>query len=377
MPKEPTARPRRSTAGPTGELADHSYLHEPTWKTDTPRMRLIWKALAKSKYRLDDSDLKGYVHDRDFDDSDKMIVQYRERIVQHVAWELYDGPTGFWRKLKTELDEHVAEYGNKEGFRYPHDYRPGGRYDLDGDPPPYQPRRAPVPDRAESPAPLRPDPYVGDSMVLAGAKQLLPGWLWTACNKQLDAEHGPPTQPGANLQVREELMGAFMQPSYGNYPARPDDDIRWSLVNFGLDKVLSVAPCAPQKGSEGWGLPVPDLEFVQVPGTRDGYYEWNGEYLEKVFEQIHDLASRYGLGECDGGWQVVRWKVYDEYVECLRRGPRYDPVTNQWVDDAKFWLDEHQYEVGTAELRATLRDRCAAGLRFNALLPVHPPIVAA
>lgn len=85
MPKEPTARPRRSTAGPTGELADHSYLHEPTWKTDTPRMRLvcsrtslacvscskitrlcqIWKALAKSKYRLDDSDLKGYVHDRD------------------------------------------------------------------------------------------------------------------------------------------------------------------------------------------------------------------------------------------------------------------------------------------------------------------------
>lgn len=85
MPKEPTARPRRSTAGPTGELADHSYLHEPTWKTDTPRMRMvrpqtpltrpsssdttrsyqIWKALAKSKYRLDDGDLKGYVHDRD------------------------------------------------------------------------------------------------------------------------------------------------------------------------------------------------------------------------------------------------------------------------------------------------------------------------
>lgn len=216
-------------------------------------------------------------------------------------------------RLKTELDEHVAEYGNKEGFRYPHDYRPGGRYDLDGDPPPYQPRRAPVPDRAESPAPLRPDPYVGDSMVLAGAKQLLPEWLWTACNKQLDAEHGPPTQPGADLQVREELMGAFMQPSYLNYPARPDDDIRWSIViNYGLSLVLSVAPTAPQKGSENWGLPVPDLDFVQVPGTRDGYYEWNDEYLERVFEKIHDLASEYGLGECDGGWQVVRWTVYDK-----------------------------------------------------------------
>lgn len=144
-------------------------------------------------------------------------------------------------------------------------------------------------------------------MVLAGAKQLLPEWLWTACNRTLDAEHGPPAQPGANLQVREELMGAIMQPSYGNYPARPDDDIRWSIVNnYGLSLVLSVAPCAPQKGSENWGLPVQDLDFVQVPGTRDGYYEWSAEYLERVFEKIHDLASEYGLGECDGGWGKVR-----------------------------------------------------------------------
>lgn len=120
-------------------------------------------------------------------------------------------------------------------------------------------------------------------------------------------------QPGANLQVREELMSAFMQPSYGNYPARPDDDIRWSTItSYGLNLVLSVAPTAPQKGSENWGLPVQELDFVQVPGTRDGYYEWNDEYLERVFEKIHDLASEHGLGECDGGWQVVRWTVYDK-----------------------------------------------------------------
>ncbi|EIW52320.1 uncharacterized protein TRAVEDRAFT_32074 [Trametes versicolor FP-101664 SS1] len=245
------------------------------------------------------------------------------------------------------------------------------------DPPPTEPRPlpAPVPSTSLIPQVLeRVDPDVGSSRASAAAKECVPVWLWAACTNALDTFHGSPTRPGASTRVREEAMRVLAQQFYQVYPARPNPNIPMrTIATHNFFYVLDGAPSAPDRSSQTWGTDVQGLEFVRVGDGPDGLYEWSETYLERLFTEVNGLVTRFGLGDAGGGWQTIRWLIYDRYAKCLNRGPQYDSTTKRWSDDAKFWLDEHQYEAGSEELRVSLRDRCAAGRHFNSLLPLRRP----
>lgn len=212
-------------------------------------------------------------------------------------------------RLKAELVAHQKEYRTTDGFRYPHDYQPGGRYDLHTPDPPVLPPE-PQPQDEPAPAPAQdppPDLYLS-SKTLVRAKEELPAWLWNACNDALDADHGAPTQSRSSLRLRKSAMHAFMASYAAGYPQRPQTGLPRTPFTANFYRVLGNAPKAPDRGAENWGTPVPRLEYVGTP--QDGYYEWCEAYLEDLFTQLCTLVSSFGLQE--NGWRTIRWTVYDK-----------------------------------------------------------------
>lgn len=220
-------------------------------------------------------------------------------------------------RLKADLQAYVEKYRTKEGFLFPHDYLPGGLYDLNKTDAPLtesRPLRAPVPATTLIPqVSEQVDLEIGSSRASAAAKERVAVWLWAACSNALDTNHGSPTRPGASTRVREEAMRALGQQFYLAYPARPNPNIALRTIEtYNFFHVLDGAPSAPGRSSQTWGTVVAGLEFVPVRGGPDGFYEWSETYLERLFMQVNCLVTRFGLGSVTGGWQTIRWVIYDK-----------------------------------------------------------------
>ena len=166
------------------------------------------------------------------------------------------------------------------------------------------------------------------------------------------------------------------------YPGRPDEALQPSPSVKALRKVLSEAPIAPRPRSAQWGAPLQGLVFVRNETYE--YYDWNAEYLERVFAAARDIIRKHGA--CDG-WAKARWEVYDkvrlatptpvylpmadhatwpQYSQSLPLCLRYDRDEKAWFDDAADWLDGR---VPDEEMQGHIFSKCAAGIAFNKLLP--------
>ena len=75
-----------------------------------------------------------------------------------------------------------------------------------------------------------------------------------------------------------------------------------------LRQTLCEAPKAPSPRSRTWGTTVEGLDFIRA-GTH-GYYDWNTEYLERVFTAARGVVVELGVG--DEGWCSARWEVHDK-----------------------------------------------------------------
>lgn len=108
-------------------------------------------------------------------------------------------------------------------------------------------------------------------------------------------------------------MRVLAQQFYQVYPARPNPNIAMrTIATHNFFYVLDGAPSAPGRNSQTWGTDVQGLEFVQVGAGPDGLYEWNETYLERLFTEVNGLVTRFGLGDAGGGWQTIRWVIYDK-----------------------------------------------------------------
>ena len=61
-----------------------------------------------------------------------------------------------------------------------------------------------------------------------------------------------------------------------------------------------------------WGVPFPGLDFVETEQEYciHSYYEWDEEYLERVFAAACEIVEELGTGR--DGWRGVRWGAYDK-----------------------------------------------------------------
>ncbi|PIL34993.1 hypothetical protein GSI_02780 [Ganoderma sinense ZZ0214-1] len=117
----------------------------------------------------------------------------------------------------------------------------------------------------------------------------------------------------------------------------------------------------PAPGSTQWGTVVPGLDFIHT--TTPHYYDWNTEYLTRVFTAARGVIQKRGLYE---GWAEARWEVYDKYYQSLLVGLHYDRSEKAWFDDAVGWLDA---QGSAEEIQEHIFGRCTAGIAFNKLLP--------
>ena len=178
----------------------------------------------------------------------------------------------------------------------PYSYRRGRRYDL----------------HLAAPPALQ-DRYVGESPILRDAKRTLQPWVWNACNIALDHVFLDGQAPLSakdltrDREVAMKLAVTFFSTHRQLYPGRPDEALPPSPSVEALRKVLSEAPIAPRPRSAQWGAPLQGLVFVRNEAYE--YYDWNAEYLERVFTAARDVVGKHGA--CDG-WAKARWDVYDK-----------------------------------------------------------------
>ncbi len=96
---------------------------------------------------------------------------------------------------------------------------------------------------------------------------------------------------------------------FAAYPARPAKPLKSTsrpttrAINE-VRAVLHQAPRAPRRRTEEWGSDNEKLEFVDEPSP--GHYEWDAEYLERVFAKLYALIERD-----PSTWEGIRWEVYD------------------------------------------------------------------
>ncbi|PIL34998.1 hypothetical protein GSI_02785 [Ganoderma sinense ZZ0214-1] len=338
------------------------------WITDIPPNVMIHKDRAVRMYLLNPWDLDDVpFNDRliEYPHHSYYCNDYTERDVEWKAWQIHGGPVGYWKFLKQQQDAGEAFLCTL----LPYSYRPRARYDL------------------SLATPVLQDRYVCDSIALRDAKLALPTWIWNACNVALDGVFLSGRIPLSAKDLtsdREHAMKlavAFFRSRHRRYAGRPNENLESSSCTIQLRQVLSEAPIAPESGSREWGTAVEGLDFVRL-GTAREYYDWNAEYLERVFTAACEVVTM--LGPQPQGWASARWEVYDkarpsplrfasaycneahQYSQLPGLGLHYDRATKTWSDPAAEWLGRHMSE----DLRGHLRNRCAAGVAFNALLPL-------
>ncbi len=182
-----------------------------------------------------------------------------------------------------------------------------------------------------------------------------------------------------------KLVVSFFRAERHLYAGRPDQTLGpASPCMTTLREVLGQAPIAPKPGREGWGTPAQGLVFIRSE-TLD-YYEWDADYLQRVFTATSDVVEM--LGPHAQGWASARWEVYDKVrrASCVLRpsftyacstrhpqysqlpglGLRYDRDAKEWYDCAADWLGG---KLSRRDLEGHIRSQCAAGIAFNKLLP--------
>ena len=191
----------------------------------------------------------------------------------------------------------------------PTDYRVGGRYDLS----------------LPSPPKLQ-DRYVCSSRVLSDAKHTLAPWIWDACNVVLDhvlLDGAIPRAPEDLTRAREDALERAVElvdsqrKLYARRPEEPLQPASSIKALLGLRGILEQAPLAPVPGAALWGTPFPGLEFVHTDPEECSYYEWDEEYLERVFSAACEVVEVLGTGR--DGWRTVRWEVYNMSEKPVRR----------------------------------------------------------
>ncbi|KAM5536885.1 hypothetical protein V8D89_009432 [Ganoderma adspersum] len=318
------------------------------WITDIPAHVTIHKERAIRVYLLNPSDLDDVPFEDGFNkNSQRYFNAYKERDIEWRAWEVHGGPIEYWQFLKRRSQTPNSFLSNL----LPYSYRRGARYDL----------------HLTAPPALQ-DRYVGNSPILHDAKRALTPWIWDVCNAVLDdvlLDGQTPVSAQDLTQDREEAMKlavSFVSTHHRLYAGRPDEALRPSPSVKAFRKVLSEAPVAPKLGSAQWGAAVQGLDVIRTEVC--DYYDWNVEYLERVFSAARAVVQERGVD--DDGWLAARWEVYDKYSLSLPLGLCYDRDEKAWFDDAADWLDAR---VSAEEMRGHIFGKCAAGIAFNKLLP--------
>lgn len=91
----------------------------------------------------------------------------------------------------------------------------------------------------------------------------------------------------------------------GRYQTRPWGPIMVSPWLICYRNVLKNAPRLPS--SQRWGMLVDGLDFVGM--QRQGHYEWNLQYLQRINKTAQAVAYAHGMGR--RGWRAARWELYD------------------------------------------------------------------
>ncbi|PIL35061.1 hypothetical protein GSI_02848 [Ganoderma sinense ZZ0214-1] len=315
------------------------------WITDIPAGVTVHKGRAIDLYHLHPADLDGVEFEHSFyQKTGRYFNKYKERDVEWRAWEIHGGPIEYWKFLKREQQRRPSH----ELYTIPpYSYRRRAQYDLSLlHPPTLQ------------------DRYVCDSATLRGLKASLAPWIWNACNVALDHVflHGRiPLMSCELVSDREPAMRLALSfiHSHPIYSERPTQPLGSSPSMTQLRAVLNQAPIAPAPGSPRWGARIDGLVFDE----EGSYYEWDRDFLERVFGAACGVVEELGTG--DAGMRSARWEIYDKYSESPGFGLWYDPTCHEWTDNAADWLDDR---LSGEELRNHLRSTCPAGTAYNNLL---------
>ena len=199
--------------------------------------------------------------------------------------------------LSTSLKQQIRSGRWFQSTLFPYSYRRGCRYDL----------------RLTTPPELQ-DRYVCDSIVLRDAKHAFQPWMWNACNILLDRAflggHFPRSAKDltSDRENAMKLAVTFFRTGHWWNIHRPTETLRSSPCMIQLRQTLREAPKAPAPRSRTWGTTVEGLDFIRA-GTCE-YYDWNAEYLERVFTAARGVVVELGVG--DEGWGSARWEVHDK-----------------------------------------------------------------
>ncbi|KAI1783572.1 hypothetical protein LXA43DRAFT_321339 [Ganoderma leucocontextum] len=180
----------------------------------------------------------------------------------------------------------------------PYGYRPGARYDLN----------LPHPPKLQ-------DRYICDSPILRDAKAALAPWIWDTCNVVLNyvfLEGGIPLTSDDLTPSRADAMRravSFMRSIPNNrYADRPEQPLGSSRAMTLLREALGQAPIAPAPDSAQWGATIQGLDFIST--ETHNYYDWNAEYLRRVFTAAIGVIEELGTGL--GGMFTACWEIYDK-----------------------------------------------------------------
>lgn len=117
-------------------------------------------------------------------------------------------------------------------------------------------------------------------------------------------------EAGTALEVAVDFFGTYPSPPEKKLKSTSRPTVR--AVNE-VREVLKEAPTAPSRAAPDWGRPADKLDFVDEPAP--GRYEWNSEYLQRVFESLCALIERD-----PSTWEAIRWEIYNK-VRCPSRIP--------------------------------------------------------
>ncbi|RDX48778.1 hypothetical protein OH76DRAFT_1483579 [Lentinus brumalis] len=314
------------------------------WReSDLDEFQQICKSKALAQYKLREKDLEG-LHFWTTKKTTSMGYNvtthlYSELEVEQRAWERYGGPEAFETFLQKKYDEHLEKPRPRKNFVRPDQY---GRGKLK--------RKA----KPAARPPPRTDPYIKRSKALWNIHDSMPTWLWKALNETLDfndtsaalrsANGTKKVKPQFDTDKKREtalLIASQTLPMLKSreYALRPEDTLPASPTVDALRAVLSDAPELPQAaGADAQGLDVHQRPSTGNPGRVEYVYEWDDEYLDRLWYAIACVVRERGAE----GWAAARWEVYDTCAETIRgfgfhsTGEKGEGI---WSDPAAKWLE--------------------------------------
>ena len=155
--------------------------------------------------------------------------------------------------------------------------------------------------------------------LLRAAKAEFPPWFWAECNLALNRALAkgalPSGERGSASKERVYAMAAarqFFARHAKRYVGRPEEPLQLggaqarSLALPTFRALLSNAPAisANLRDTPAWGPEKARLRFCA------GNYEWDDEYLGKVFRQLGGLVKELSPRLGDDVWKSLAWEVY-------------------------------------------------------------------